>query len=150
MNDRTHDIDVINGLIETTLDSSDGYSEAADHAKNPMIADLFRRWASERSRVVAELRTCVRGLGGTPEDDGTVLASAHRVFMDMRSHMSRDDKGVVEEIERGEDHIKSKFEDALKDEKLGPEARSAVQAAYTSVRAGHDEMSELKHSYDKA
>lgn len=149
MNDRSHDIHVLNSLIETTLDSSDGYREAATHAKNPMIADLFKRWSVERSRAVTELRATVQQLGGTPEDDGTVLASAHRLFLDLRSHMSKNDQGVVEEIERGEDHIKNKFEDALKDEKLGAEARATVQAVYASVRAGHDEMRELKKSYEK-
>jgi len=150
MNDQNHDIDVLNGLIETTLDSSKGYSEAADQSKNAMIVDLFRRWAVERSQVVTGLRNVVRELGGKPEDDGTVLASAHRVFLDLRAHMSKTDKAVVEEVERGEDHIKHKFEDALKDEKLGSVARNAVQAAYTSVKTGHDEMRELKRSYENA
>jgi len=150
MTDHAHDIDVLNGLIETTLDSCDGYSEAADQSKNVMIADLFKRWAAERRRVVADLRTAVRELGGEPKDDGTVLASAHRVFLDLRAHMSRGDKAVVEEVERGEDHIKHKFEDALKDEKLGVQARAAVQAAHVSVNSGHDEMRELKLSYEKA
>jgi len=115
-----------------------------------MIVDLFRRWAVERSQVVTGLRNVVRELGGKPEDDGTVLASAHRVFLDLRAHMSKTDKAVVEEVERGEDHIKHKFEDALKDEKLGSVARNAVQAAYTSVKTGHDEMRELKRSYENA
>ncbi|RAO76171.1 PA2169 family four-helix-bundle protein [Dyella jiangningensis] len=149
MNERSHDIDVLNDLIAATLDSSDGYSEAADHAKNPMIADLFRQWAAERRRVVAELRVAVRDLGGEPEDDGTVLASVHRMFLDLRSHMSHGDRAVIDEVERGEDHIKDKFERALAEESLGPRARDAVQAAYAPVRAGHDEMRALKHSHEK-
>jgi uncharacterized protein (TIGR02284 family) len=150
MNDRSHDIDVLNGLVETTLDSSEGYNEAAEQSKNPMITELFRRWASERRRVVADLRAAVQVAGGEAKDDGTALASAHRVFMDLRAHMSKTDKAVVEEVERGEDHIKHKFEDALKDEKVGPQARSVIQAAYTSIKAGHDEMRDLKKSYEKA
>ncbi|MEO5868133.1 MAG: PA2169 family four-helix-bundle protein, partial [Sphingomonas sp.] len=61
----------------------------------------------------------------------------------------QDDKAIVNEVERGEDHIKAKFEDALKDDGLTPETRSAIGAAWTSVKAGHDEMSALKHSLDQ-
>lgn len=148
MIDRTHDIDVLNCLIALTLDSSHGYREAAEQSKNVMIADLFQRWAVERQRVVEGLRAMVRELGGEPEDDGTVLASAHRMFLDLRAHIGSD-KSVVEEVERGEDHIKHKFERAFKDSKLGTQARMAIQAAYLSVSTGHDEMRELKQSYSK-
>jgi uncharacterized protein (TIGR02284 family) len=147
MNDRAHDIEVLNCLIESTLDSSEGYREAADQSKDVMIADLFKRWAVERRRVVADLRNAVRELGGEPEGNGTALASAHRVLLDLRAHMSKTDKAVVSEVERGEDHIKSKYEDALKDEKLGPQAIAAIRKGYLSVKNGHDEMRELKGAY---
>lgn len=148
MNDRAHDIKVLNCLIESTLDSSEGYREAADQSKDEMIAELFKRWAVERRRVVADLRNAVRELGGEPDDNGTVLASAHRVFLDLRAHMSKTDKAVVNEVERGEDHIKSKYEDALKHEKLGPQALAATRKAYVSVQLGHDEIRELKKAYE--
>lgn len=146
MSEHSHEIRVLNGLIETTIDSADGYAKAAEDAKNPRVAELFRRWATDRSQVVTTLRQSVRQEGGKPEDDGTVLGSAHRMFVGLRASMSKDDKAVIEEVERGEDHIKSKYEDALKDEKLSTGAREVIQRCYTSVRAGHDEMSAIKHS----
>ncbi|WP_109126344.1 PA2169 family four-helix-bundle protein [Dyella sp. C11] len=146
MSEHNHDIRVLNGLIETTIDSADGYQKAAEDAKNARIAQLFRQWASERTQVVSTLRQAVRQEGGKPEDDGTVLASAHRMFVGMRASMSKNDKAVIEEVERGEDHIKSKYEDALKDKDLSVAAREVVQLCYTSVRTGHDEMSAIKHS----
>jgi uncharacterized protein (TIGR02284 family) len=53
---------------------------------------------------------------------------------------------VVDEVERGEDHIKAKYDDALKDDTLSLSAREAIQQAYASVRQGHDQMSAIKHS----
>ena len=149
MSEHSHEIHVLNGLIETTIDSADGYEKAADDAKNPQIAQLFRRWSTDRAQVATTLRQAVRQEGGEPEDDGTVLASAHRMFVGMRASMSKDDKAVIEEVERGEDHIKGKYEDALKDEKLSSAARDVIQRCYTSVRAGHDEMSAIKHSMQR-
>jgi len=52
----------------------------------------------------------------------------------------------VQEVERGEDYIKEKYEAALSDSELSPSARAAVEQAYQSVRAGHDRASQLKHS----
>jgi uncharacterized protein (TIGR02284 family) len=144
----SHDLAILNSLIEAVLDSSQGYGEAAEQAKNPMIADLFRRWAGERARVVDALRAVARELGGRPADNGTVLASAHRMFMELRAHMSKGDKAVVQEVERGEDHIKCKFEEALAQAELAAPVRAAIENAYASVKRGHEEMRDLKRAYE--
>jgi uncharacterized protein (TIGR02284 family) len=89
----------------------------------------------------------VARLGGNPEDDGTVLAGAHRMFLNLKSMMTgQDDKAIVNEVEAGEDHIKAKFEDALGDMKLSPAVRSVIESCYSSVKAGHDQMRDIKHS----
>jgi uncharacterized protein (TIGR02284 family) len=144
-----HDIKVLNSLIETTLDSADGYKQAASNAGASQYKSLFAQFADERRQVVTDLQGQVRVLGGTPEDDGSVLAAAHRKFLDLRDHVQKGDEAVINEVERGEDHLKAKYEDALEDEELSPEVRDAVIRAYGSVKAGHDQASELKHSYKR-
>lgn len=149
MFDSNNDITTLNSLIATTLDSADGYTEAAKESDNPKFGDMFTSRASERRSVVAQLQGEVRRLGGDPEDDGTVLASMHRTFLDLKAAVTgRDDKAIVNEVERGEDHILHKFQDALKDEKLSPETRTAIQNAFGSVRTGHDQMRDLKHAME--
>ena len=149
MTDTSHDIGVLNSLIATTIDSVDGYKEAAENAENPRFAEQFRARAGERRTVVSDLRSQVKTLGGNPEDDGTVLAGAHRVFLDLKSAVTgRDDQAIVNEVERGEDHIKAKYDDALQDAELSPAVKTAIQTAYASVHKGHDEMSALKHSLE--
>ena len=139
-----HDIKILNNLIETTLDSADGYSEAAKESSR--FASTFADRAGERRAAATRLQMEVKGLGGTPEEDGTILAKAHRVFLNLRNSVSGGDTVVVDEVERGEDHIKAKFEDALQDQELSPAAQSVVQQVYQSIKAGHDQMRDLKHS----
>lgn len=146
MSESNHDIDVLNGLIETTIDSSEGYREAADDADSSNYRSTFQSRASERAQVASKLQQHVRVLGGTPDDDGTVLASAHRMFVNLRNAISSGDTAVVDEVERGEDHIKAKFEDALKDNEVTPATRDVINQCYTSVKSGHDQMRDLKHS----
>ncbi|MBU8977644.1 PA2169 family four-helix-bundle protein [Lysobacter sp. MMG2] len=143
-----HELRVINGLIETTIDSVEGYRDAAQDVQNSTFRTMFERRASERQAAVAGLQAYVVLHGGKAEDSGTVLASAHRVFVDLRAALSKGDEAVVKEVERGEDHIKHKYEDALKDVELSPSARDTVDKAFASVRAGHDEMSRLKHGLE--
>lgn len=140
----------LNSLIATTLDSVDGYRTAAEKADNSGLAETFNTRANEREQVVRTLQDKVRALGGNPEDDGTVLAGAHRVFLSLRDAVTgeRDDDAVVAEVERGEDHIKAKFEDAMKDEDLSADVKTCISGCYDSVKSGHDQMSNLKHMMD--
>ena len=151
MTETSHDISILNGLIATTLDSVDGYTEAATDIENSRYGQMFTARAAERRRVVSALQAEVSRLGGEPEDDGTMLAGAHRVFLGLKAAVTgQDDKAIVNEVERGEDHIKAKFESAIEDKDLSIETRTAVQEAYRSVRAGHDEMRDLKFALEGA
>lgn len=150
MTDTSHDIRTLNGLIATTLDSVDGYETAAKDAENGTFAQRFTARATERRQVVSELQAEVARQGGNPEDDGTVLAGAHRVFLDLKSAVTgNDDQAIVNEVERGEDHIKAKYESALEDNDLSAETKSAIGSAWGSVKSGHDEMRDLKHSLQR-
>lgn len=141
------DISVLNGLIKTTLDSMKGYEEAAEDAKSTQFATMFADFARDRAQVATQLQEQVRTLGGDPEMDSSLLAAAHRTFMDLKQAIAgKEDKAIILEVERGEDHIKAKYEKAMKEEDLSPATLAAITAGYQSVREGHDKMSAVKHS----
>ena len=142
---QNHDIRVLNDLIETTIDSADGYAEAAKETRSPRFSVTFRERASERRLVATRLQQQVEALGGTPEDDGSVLASAHRLFTNLRKSLDNHN-AVIDEVERGEDHIKHKFEDALQDDDVSPPIHTLIVEAYRSVRTGHEQMRDLKRA----
>ena len=151
MTDHSKDTTTLNTLIATLLDSIDGYTKSAHDVKDRDLADRFNARARERQGAVAGLQAAVARLGGNPEDDGTLLAGAHRAFINLKEVVTgTDDQAIISEIERGEDYLKGKFDAALKNVDLAPEARSAVDQAWTSVKAGHDEMSGLKHNRERA
>ena len=148
---RDHDISVLNSLITTTIDSADGFERSAEDADLPRFAEMFREFAMERRQVVGMLQLGVRTLGATPNDDGSLKADLHRRWVDLRDAIGRGgDREIVEEVERGEDYLKSKYDAALADEELSPDTLSAIREAYRSVRAGHDRASALKHSMQAA
>lgn len=147
MSDTSHDISTLNSLIATTIDSANGYEEAAKDSETGRFGALFTSRASERRSVATKLQQEVSNLGGNPEDDGTVLAGAHRVFLNLKAVVTgHDDKAIINEVEAGEDHIKAKFEDAIEDRDLSPAVRALIEGCYASVKEGHDQMRDLKHS----
>ena len=136
-------------LIATLLDSVEGYQKSAGDVENPRFAELFNARAQERQQAVTGLQAAVAAAGGNPEDDGSVMGAVHRGMQSLREAVStRDDKAIVAEIERGEDYLKEKFEAALRHGELTGDAHAAVSTAWDSVKAGHDEMSALKHSLE--
>lgn len=141
-----HDIKTLNSLIETVIDSADGYTEASKAAQRSRFEEIFQRRGAERQKLTTELQSKVRALGGEPESDGTLLAGAHRMFLNLRNSMSSDDTTIVDQVEAGEDHIKHKFEDAQRDNELSAATRVDIDQAYLIVKAGHDEIRDLKHA----
>lgn len=136
-------------LTTTLLDSINGYRDAAENAEGSQYQQLFREMADNRSRVVEDLRAEVRRLGGNPPDDGSFLGSTHQRFLDLKAAVTgRNDKSIINEVERGEDYLKEKFETALNNADLAPESRSVVERAYQSVRQGHDRVRDIKHGLE--
>jgi uncharacterized protein (TIGR02284 family) len=68
MASNSEDISLLNRLIEITIDSADGYREAAKDVSNPELKSIFQRRARERLAAFSSLQSQVKALGGQPED----------------------------------------------------------------------------------
>ena len=142
-------ITILNTLTATLIDSVNGYRDAAEDSESGSFQQMFRERADERSQLAEELRGEVRKLGGNPEDDGSFMGKTHQRFMDLKTAiMGRDEKAIINEVERGEDYLKEKFETAIESGDLAGESRQCVERAYQSIRAGHDQVSQLKHGME--
>ena len=144
--DNSHDTTVLNTLTATTLDSMKGYRESAEASENTTHQQFFNQMAEERSQVAADLQAHVRSLGGDPETESSTAGAAHRGWVNLKSAITgRDEQAIVNEVERGEDYIKEKFEAAMKDDELSPETRGLLEKSFASIRQGHDRASQMKH-----
>jgi uncharacterized protein (TIGR02284 family) len=147
--DNNAGVGTLETLTTTLIDSVNGYRDAAQNAEGTKFQELFRRNADERSRIVEELRSEIRRLGGNAPDDGSFLGATHQRFLDLKAAVTgRDDTAIINEVERGEDYLKEKFEAALNATDVAPETRSIIERAYQSVRQGHDQISSLKQGLE--
>ena len=143
----SHDISTLNTLIASALDSMDCYIAAADDTRSEQLGGLFRARAYERGIVAHSFQVHVSRLGGKPADGGTLLAGAHRVFMNLKGAVTgKDVQAIVSEVERGEGHIKAKFETALKDDTLSAPVKATIETGFASVDEGYGQIRALRHS----
>jgi len=138
---------VLNDPVETSKDGEQGFSTAADDAKDPELKTTFRRHAQECARSAAELQTLVSRLGDKPEEHGSVAGAVHRGWVNLKSSVTpRTDLAILEECERGEDVAKARYSNAL-EKTLPPDIRQVVERQYAGVVRNHNEIRDLRDQY---
>lgn len=131
-------------LVQINRDSASGFQEAAEAINDKSLASDFRVWAVDRTRQADELNALVEVNDGQASDDRSWSAAAHQAWLKFRSVVSGGDAyAVLAEAERGEDAIKEKYEDVLK-EVAGSAATDLLQRQYASVKAVHDRVRDLR------
>jgi len=137
-------ISTLNDLIETCKDGELGFKTAAEGLTNPSTKAKFLEYSRQRAEMVRELQAEVRRLGGDPEKSGSISASLHRGWIDIKSAVTgKDDHAIVAEAERGEDVAKGVYEKALKASLPGT-AQTLVQQQAAKVRQTHDAVRDLR------
>ncbi|PYR95000.1 MAG: aldehyde dehydrogenase [Acidobacteria bacterium] len=147
--DASKGISTLNDLIETCRDGEKGFRTAADGVKDPHVKALFERYVRQRAEMVRELQEQVRKLGGNPDQSGSVSASLHRGWMNIKSLVTGNDDGaIIAEAERGEDVAKAAYAKALKED-LPAGARTLIQSQADIVKLAHDEVRALEKTHTR-
>jgi len=143
-------IDKLQDLLRVNIDSENGFRDAAEQVDDVALRRIFRQFADERQNNAAELKHFVEFNGETPVEDGSVMAAIHRTWMDLKAALSSNDaKAVLNEAERGEDHIKHMYEDVLT-EVAGSAVHDVLQHQYAKVKAAHDVFRDLRDAENAA
>ena len=139
-------ISTLNNLIETCKDGQNGFQTAADGVKNTELKTLFSTYAQQRAKFAGDLQSEVRRLGGDPEKSGSVAATLHRGWINIKSTVTgEDESAVLAECERGEDSAVSNYQDALA-ANLPANVRDVVQRQFTQIKEAHDRIRSLEQA----
>ncbi|MCP2070869.1 UNVERIFIED_ORG: uncharacterized protein (TIGR02284 family) [Pseudomonas lini] len=146
-------ISVLNDLIETSKDGQEGFKTCAEDVKHPELKTLFVQRAADCAAAAAELQAAVRALGGDPETSTSVAGDMHRRWVDVKAMFTgKGEEAVLNEAERGEDHAKKAYEQAL--EKINKHnlvgIRDLVERQYHGVQRNHDQVKALRNQARKA
>jgi uncharacterized protein (TIGR02284 family) len=149
----THQDDTISTLeqlTETCRDGQNGYRGAAEHVKDTGLRNWFNQQSLDRGQFAGELEGQVQQLGKhDPGRKGSVSATLHRKWFDLKEKIIGSDESVLEEVERGEDSAKEHYEKALKTE-LPADIRTIIERQAKSVFAAHDHAKILRDQHKHA
>lgn len=144
-------VDTLNSMIAIAMDGAATLAKGVDIIKDPRIKTLLSELAAERESMVAELRDEVRSLGGTPEDRGTVVGSAHRLYTEVKLALApHDRRAVIEEIQRSEERVREKLQALLAEETtLSPAVRAITERHYDRVRRSCGQVNQLEFDTER-
>ena len=138
-----HDIEQLKSLVGVTLDSAQGYMEAAAEAGSSKFSTLFRDRGIQRHDIAERLQTRINSLSGKPGD--TIKPETMR-FAGLKQKMGGSEASIIAEVEECEDHVKDAFNKVMTDGELSDPVRMAVESEFAQIKANHDEMRDLKHA----
>src|SRR5215217_5666442 len=96
-------ISTLNDLIETCKDGEQGFSTSAEDVSDPELKTILNDRARACAEGARELQDQVRRLGGDPETGGSTSGAVHRGWENVKARITgKDDRGILEEVERGE------------------------------------------------
>ena len=147
-NANSHDIQVLNGLIQSVIDSAEGYAEAGVGADSPDHAAFFVRRENERRALAQALSDHVRLLGGDPQTSGSILAKAQRALTDVKHALLRDEAAMVGGADHADAALRGRFEKAVADMAISATTRETVRRAFASLKGDAEEISALRHNLE--
>ncbi len=151
MSTNSNQIKTLNNLITILYDGENGYKEAADEVNSVTLATRFRQLAQQRYNFGHEIKPFIKNLGGEVDKGGSVIASLHRVWMDLKAAIaSNDEAAILDECIRGEESAVKAYEEALKDITLTGPARETVAVQLEKISTTLLNIRKMANSYAMA
>ncbi|MDX6749679.1 PA2169 family four-helix-bundle protein [Geminicoccaceae bacterium 1502E] len=139
---------LLTSLVQTTIDSAEGYERAAEHAKAAELKQVLRDQAARRRQLVNDLNTELVRLGGERQERGTTSGAAHRIWTQVSTAFKDNDEAAAERVEEGEDYLEKKFREALDRSDWEPATLRVLQQAHAQVKEGERLTDRLEDRYD--
>jgi uncharacterized protein (TIGR02284 family) len=139
-------VSTLNNLIETCRDGQEGFKTAAEGVNNGELKELFYSYSQQRAGFAGELQDEVRRLGGDPEETGSVTASLHRGWMDIKAAVTGGaESSVLAECERGETAALSNYRAAFNVD-MPTNVRQALERQFAEIKEAHNRIRNLERA----
>lgn len=143
-------IDILNGLMATSLDGECGYTHAAEHASSMAMRDIFTARAADCSSAVSELKVLIGQCGGQVDSIDKIRRSVcHSLAVPDNTFDRCTDLALLEACERREGAAEFHYRQVL-DKMLPEPIRSFVEHQYLGVQRNHEQMRCLRDRFRAA
>jgi uncharacterized protein (TIGR02284 family) len=137
----------IKDLVQSNIDSRDGLHLAADLAEDFRLKITFEQTALEHEQQADELARYIPWQGGAGRPEGSVAASVHRAWMNLKAKLTGNDGYMLlSEAEAAEDAIRDAYEIALAETREGA-VHDTLARHHAAVQASHDRIKHLRDTW---
>jgi uncharacterized protein (TIGR02284 family) len=136
---------LLNELVETLKEGQKGYADAMTDVEDSRLKDTFKKYAAQRSEYLTELEDQMFKLNLKPDESGSVTATVHRAWIDLKAAItSKDNNAVLNECERGDEYAVKAYQTALKAQDLPTPVKSVIEKQYQGVQEALSTIKSLK------
>jgi len=127
-------IERLNYLIAICNDGTYGYGTAAQDVASPELKTIFLSFRKARSEFADALKYEVRKIGGSPDKGGGPTGTLHRAWINIKSILPSQDKGILDACITGDKAALSAYEEILRIALLPTEVRSHINVQYVNIK----------------
>lgn len=120
-------------LLETLADSLAGFDHVAEHAHRFDFYTYCEHYAVQRSQLARNFRGAMKQHGRKLFVQGTVLGSAHRLYLDIKGALDSGVIPVLDELIRGETFLASRTDAMLEHNGLPDDIDEIVRLIRTNI-----------------
>jgi uncharacterized protein (TIGR02284 family) len=134
-------------LLQICMDGVMGFDLAAEKVSSQHSA-MFKRFSDEREECANELRGEIKRRGGDAEKHGDLTGAMHRGWINLKAALTKGEKAVIDECERGEDAAVAAYRKVLNETGLPTDLEVILTRHYTKVKNAHDQVAAIKHGME--
>lgn len=115
MKDKDEKIETaLNNILQFLTDSKSCFEKHVHNVNDPNLKILFKKYASERGRMIEDLKNELSFYTQNIVAKGTILGKSHMVFENIKSFvMNGDALSITKEVRRGEGVLIEYYKNAL-------------------------------------
>ena len=125
-------ISELKDVLTRLVDSYEGYKDAAEKAEQERHKTQFNDLATKRYQYAVTIQEFLKTQGEDVDIDGSFLAGAHRLFMDLKN-MLGDDEALLGSIRAGESNLLATYRDAMEECGFDGEFLRKLQEQYKEI-----------------
>lgn len=139
----------LNELLEKNYDAEKGFKNAAEDVKNEQLKIFFKEKAQQRYEFGHELKSEIRNFGDTPDKGTSIKGDAHRVWMDLKSALSRDnEEAVLEEAIRGEKAAVEDYNEVIAEREMPPSTANLLIKQRNAIERTLNKVKNFEDAFD--
>ncbi len=128
-------VNVLQELLQKNFDAEAGYKQVMIKAENGALKNWLQQKAQQRHLFATQLDCMIREMNATPAEDGTILGSAHRAWIDIKTTLSTNtDQALLEECIRGEKASVEEYQKQLDNLDKYPGVKELIYGQYTTIK----------------